>query len=154
MKICVSAAGSELSAKVDARFGRAPYLLIIDSDSMVVEAVDNSGASTSANAGVEAAQLIISKGAKALLTGQVGGNVQAALDKAGVEIYESFSGADTVQGAVEKFKQGQVTASTASSQGPPGAGGGTDGCRREDGQGRGRGQGMGSGKGRGQGRRR
>lgn len=41
MKICVSAVSSSLDAQVDPRFGRCPYLLIVDSESMEFEAIES-----------------------------------------------------------------------------------------------------------------
>ena len=41
MKIAVSASGSDLEAQVDPRFGRAPYFLIVDTDTMDFDVVPN-----------------------------------------------------------------------------------------------------------------
>ena len=72
MKICVSATGKEMTAKVDATFGRAHYLLIIDTDTFEMEALDNSAENVTPGAGIAAAQLIANKDVDALLTGHVG----------------------------------------------------------------------------------
>jgi len=41
MKIAVSASSPELDSSVDPRFGRCPYFLIVDPETMEFEAVEN-----------------------------------------------------------------------------------------------------------------
>ena len=41
MKIAISASGPDLSSAVDPRFGRCPYFLFVDPDSMDFEAIEN-----------------------------------------------------------------------------------------------------------------
>ncbi len=147
MKLCVSASGKEMTAKVDATFGRARYLLIIDTDTLEMEVLDNSAANVTQGAGIAAAQLLANKGVDALLTGHVGSNAYAALESAGIKMYEGASTGDTVQEAVNKFRQGQVKESAGAGGEPicgPGMGRGRGGGRC-----RGRGMGMGPGQGRG-----
>ena len=149
MKLCVSATGKEMTAKVDGTFGRAPYLLIVDTDTLEMEALDNTAADVSQGAGIGAAQLIADKGADALLTGHVGPKAYTALESGGIKIYEGASTGDTVQEAVNKFKQGQVKESSDAGGDVicgPGLGMGRGGGRC---RGRGMGQGMGPGQGRG-----
>ncbi|NHV96508.1 MAG: hypothetical protein HA494_01770 [Thaumarchaeota archaeon] len=44
MKVAVSAAGGSLDAQVDPRFGRCPYFVIVDTDTMAFEAIPNTSA--------------------------------------------------------------------------------------------------------------
>ena len=44
MKIAITATGASLDARLDPRFGRCPCFLIIDTDSMNFEAVENPNA--------------------------------------------------------------------------------------------------------------
>ena len=74
MKICVTSSGDNLDAQLDPRFGRCAYLMIVDSETMQFEAVPNSAAGVTGGAGIQAAQTIANKGAKALITGNVGPN--------------------------------------------------------------------------------
>jgi predicted Fe-Mo cluster-binding NifX family protein len=149
MKLCVSATGKEMTAKIDGTFGRAPYLLIVDTDTLEMEALDNTAANVSQGAGIAAAQLIANKGVDALLTGHVGPKAYTALESAGIAIYEGASIDDTVQEAVNKFKQGHVRKSVDAGGEVvcgPGMGMGRGGGRC---RGRGMGRGMGPGQGRG-----
>ena len=152
MKLCVSATGREMTSKVDGTFGRARYLLIVDTETLEMEALDNTAADVSQGAGIAAAQLIADKGVNALLTGHVGPKAYTALEGAGIKIYEGASTGDTVREAVNKFKQGSVEKSTEAGGEVvcgPGLGRGRGGGRC---RGRGMGQGMGPGQGRGRGR--
>ena len=42
MKIAITAKGTTLTDEIDPRFGRAPYILIVDTETMEYEALDNS----------------------------------------------------------------------------------------------------------------
>jgi predicted Fe-Mo cluster-binding NifX family protein len=132
MKICVSAVANSLDAQVDPRFGRCPYLVIVDSESMQFEAISNMASGAMGGAGIQAAQTIASKGIKALITGNVGPNAFQALSAAGIKIVTGASG--TVREVVEKYKRGELK-----EIGAPTVGGHF-------------GMGMGRGRGRGQGR--
>jgi predicted Fe-Mo cluster-binding NifX family protein len=103
MKIAVSATGKELSSAVDPQFGRAPYLLIIESDTgAIIEAIDNREANEAAQgAGIKAAGRIAEAGAKAILTGIVGPKAAAVCKKAGIDMINGIRG--TVAEAIEKF---------------------------------------------------
>jgi predicted Fe-Mo cluster-binding NifX family protein len=105
LKVCVTASGNNLDTQLDPRFGRCAYLLIVDSETMQFEAVPNSAAGAAGGAGIQAAQTIANKGAKALITGNVGPNAFQALSAAGIEIITGASG--TVREAVEKFRKGE-----------------------------------------------
>jgi predicted Fe-Mo cluster-binding NifX family protein len=106
MKICVSATGDNLEAQIDPRFGRCLYLIIVDLETMQFEAIPNAAAGASGGAGIQAAQTIAEKGAKAVLTGNVGPNAFGALSAAGIEIVTGVAG--TVREGVEKFKRGEL----------------------------------------------
>jgi len=106
MKLCVTSTGRDLDSKIDFHFGRAPYFLIVNTDTMAFEVVKNTEQVTGRGAGVSAAQMILDKSAAAVLAGVIGPNAFEALKVAQVEIYEGLSVSDTVREAVEKFKKG------------------------------------------------
>jgi predicted Fe-Mo cluster-binding NifX family protein len=129
MKICVSAASNSLDSPIDPRFGRCPYLVIVDSENMQFEAVPNMASDATSGAGIQAAQTIASKGAEVLITGNVGPNAFQALSAAGIKIVTGALG--TVREVVEKYKRGEL-----GETGAPTVGG-------HFGMGRGRGRGRG-----------
>ena len=156
MKLCITAIGNTLEANTDSSFGRAPWLLLVDTDTLALEAIENSGVNATQGAGIAAAQMISDKGANALLTGRVGPKAEAALEASGVAIYEGLAGC-SVREAVSQFNDGVCRQSGAdASQAGPGTGarsGVGTGGRGGSGMGRGGGSGMGrrDGSGMGQG---
>ncbi|MGQ9673963.1 MAG: NifB/NifX family molybdenum-iron cluster-binding protein [Candidatus Aminicenantales bacterium] len=144
MKIAISASQADPSGQVDPRFGRSPYLIFVDPDTMEFEAVENPYVASSSGAGIQSAQLVSEKGATTVLTGSCGPNAFQTLRAAGVEVIIGVTG--TVEEAVRQYKAGTFRA-TARPNVPShfGMGGGWGG----PGSGFGMGRGMGRGKGRG-----
>ena len=80
MKIAVTSQGKDLNSQVDPRFGRAAYVIIVDSDTNDFKVIDN-GENVNAmkGAGIQAASNVVNSGAKVLLTGFCGPNAYKAL---------------------------------------------------------------------------
>ena len=106
MKICVSASSDSLDANVDSRFGRCPYFVIIDSETMEFSAITNDSTNAAHGAGIQAAQTVANMGAKVVITGNVGPNAFNVLSATGIKIVTGASG--SVKEAVEKYKSGQL----------------------------------------------
>ncbi len=106
MKVAVSASGASLDAMVDPRFGRCPYFIIVDTETMQFEAVPNTSQSAPSGAGIQATQTIASKGAQTVLTGNVGPNAYQALSAAGIKIVTGTAG--TVKDAITRYKKGEL----------------------------------------------
>ena len=104
MKICITAQGNTLDAAVDPRFGRCQYFIIVDTDTLAFEAIANPNMDSAGGAGIQSGQLIAQKGAKTVLTGNVGPNAFQTLQAAGVQVITGIRG--TVQEAVEQYKKG------------------------------------------------
>ena len=115
MKICITSEGKTLEAKVDPRFGRCQNFIFVDTDTGKFEAQENTNAQFQGGAGIQSAQLVNSKGAKAVLTGHVGPNAFQTLNAAGIRIYTGISG--TVKDAIEAFKGGQLKSTESPSVG-------------------------------------
>ena len=115
MKVAVTSKGTLLSSEVDPRFGRAPYILIVDTETMAFEAVDNSdNVNAFKGAGIQAATMVSDRGAQVLMTGYCGPKAFATLEAAGVKVVSDVSG--TVRGAVAALKAGTVTYSSAANK--------------------------------------
>jgi len=110
MKVAVSSTGQDLNALVDARFGRCQYFIIVDSETMEFEAVANPSLAAMHGAGIQTAQMVASKGATVVLTGNCGPNAFQTLSAAGVQVIVGVSG--TVKDAIEKYKRGDLQASS------------------------------------------
>lgn len=104
MKIAVSATDNSLDSSVDPRFGRCRYFIIVDTDTLEFEAIENESMSLGGGAGIQSAQFIAEKGARCVLTGNCGPNAYGTLSAAGVAVITGCSG--SVREAVEQFKAG------------------------------------------------
>lgn len=138
MKVCVTAGAEGLDAPVDPRFGRCPFFVFVDLESMAVESVPNTSANASGGAGIQAAQMLASLGAGALITGNIGPNAMQTLSAAKIGIYQQRGG--LVRDAVEQFKRDElvaITAATAPAHGGMGYGQGAGRGRGGGGRGQG-----------------
>jgi predicted Fe-Mo cluster-binding NifX family protein len=115
MKICVTSEGGDLDSKVDPRFGRCQYFIIVDTDTLEFEPVGNPNIESMGGAGIQSAQLVASKQAKAVVTGNVGPNAFQTLQASGIEVFTGASG--TVKEAIEKYKKGEFKANSSPSVG-------------------------------------
>lgn len=104
MKAAVSSEGRTLDSQVDQRFGRATCFLLMDTETMAFEAVENGVGE--GGAGIVAAKIVIDAGAEAVLTGNCGPNAERTLRAGGVRLFTGVSG--TIAEAVESFKRGDL----------------------------------------------
>jgi len=109
MKLAITSTGPTLDSNMDPRFGRCAYFLIVDSDTLECEAIENPNVSLGQGAGIQSAQLLSGKGVHALLTGQCGPNAHETLSAAGINAILGCSG--LVRDAVQRYRSGQLTAS-------------------------------------------
>ncbi|PIE60046.1 MAG: dinitrogenase iron-molybdenum cofactor biosynthesis protein [Desulfobulbus propionicus] len=108
MKIAVTAKNPTLESEVDPRFGRAAYIMLVDTETMECEPVDNStNVNAFKGAGIQTAASISEKGAEVLMTGYCGPKAFQTLQAAGIKVVSDVTG--TVQDAVEKVRSGQVS---------------------------------------------
>ena len=105
MKVAVSSVGKTLDSQVDRRFGRCPYFLIVDSETLEFEVVTNAAAGAMGGAGIQAANSVVGEGVKAVITGNVGPNAFQTLSAAGKVIITGASG--TVKEAIGKNQRGR-----------------------------------------------
>ena len=151
MLIAISATGNTLDATVDPRFGRAQWLLIVETDtSQLVEAIDNTAGKEAAHgAGISVAAMVADKGVSAILTGRVGPKAMPILDKAGVRAVNDISG--PVREAITTFTSSSAQSSPQADNRQQAPQGQEQGRGQGCGQGKGIGRGMGQGKGQGRG---
>lgn len=108
MKVVFTSAGEGLDSALDARFGRAPRLIVYDLDQASFEAVDNrKNLDATQGAGVQAAAAVARSGASCLVTGHCGPKAFRVLDTAGVRVY--LTDAATVALALARFRSGALT---------------------------------------------
>ncbi len=106
MKVAVSATGVDLDAQVDPKFGRCQYFIIVDSDTLEFEAVENPNIGVMSGAGIQSGQMMAERGVQVILTGNIGPNAFQTLSAAGVQIMAGIAG--TVREAIHQFSSGQL----------------------------------------------
>jgi len=111
MKVAVAASGNNLDSPADPRFGRCNYFVMVDTDTMAFEALDNTAAMQGSGAGIAAAQLVANSDADAVIAHNYGPNAFQALSAGGIELYHAFP-TGTVRQIVEAFKAGQLQSIT------------------------------------------
>ena len=156
MKIAISSSGKNLDSLIDPRFGRCAYFLIVETDDMSFEVFNNQSISLGGGAGIQSAQFISSKSAKAVITGNCGPNAVKTLAAAGIKVFLENTG--LVREALQKFKNGELTSTNiANASEYSGLAGRTSfgrGMGSGGQRGMGRGRGMGGQRGLGAGRNR
>ncbi len=149
MKVAISADGRGLESTVHPRFGRCPFFLIVETDDMTVDVIENSHAELSTGAGIQAAGMLVSSGAAAVITGNCGPKAMQVFAETGVPTILNQQG--VIREVVEKFKRGAISPSTqANDPAEPAAMGRGGGRGLGGGRGMGgcgRGQGLGGGRG-------
>jgi len=111
MKICVTAVSNTLDSQLEPRFGRAPYFIIADTDTMEWEGMENPASMAMGGAGIQAAQTMINKNVKAVITGNCGPNAFQVLQQAGIKVFSAYT--RTVREVIEDYKAGKLTEFTS-----------------------------------------
>ena len=107
MKVAVTSQGPDLNSPVDPRFGRAPYFVVVNTDTGEFTAHDNvQNVNAVQGAGIQAGRTVVGLAVAAVVTGNVGPKAFSALQAGGVQVY--LAGAGSVKEVVEKLQAGQL----------------------------------------------
>ena len=107
-KIAFSIRGTDLTAELDPRFGRAEQFLIYDLDQQQFSLIENQqGRSAAQGAGIQAAETIVRAGVDTLVTGHCGPKAFKVVEAAGVVVYNCS--AATVQEALQQLQSGALS---------------------------------------------
>ena len=107
MKIGVPAKGENIHSPVDERFGRCPFFVLVDADSLALEVLKNPGPAERDAAGILACQMLIEKGADAVAVKNIGHNALVSLTGGGIRVYVGAEG--SILDTVERLKKGQLS---------------------------------------------
>jgi predicted Fe-Mo cluster-binding NifX family protein len=106
MFIAVTSQGNDLQDEVDPRFGRAKHFLIVDSETMRFEVVENEQSlSLPQGAGIQSAQVVTDHGVEVVLTGNCGPKAFKTLEAAGVKVIVGVSG--RIENAIRAYLRGE-----------------------------------------------
>jgi predicted Fe-Mo cluster-binding NifX family protein len=107
MKVAVTAVEKDLTSQVDPRFGRAKYIIVVDTETGNFSINDNTlNLNAAQGAGIQTGRNVANLGVEAVITGNVGPNAYKTLNAAGVKIF--LSEKQTVLEAIESFKGGKL----------------------------------------------
>lgn len=108
MKVAVTAKGTSLESEVDQRFGRAKYLIVVDTDTDAIDVHDNEvNLNAAQGAGIQTAQNLAGLGVSSVVTGHVGPNAFKTLSAAGINAYTGATG--LVRDALADLKEGKLS---------------------------------------------
>ncbi|RPJ53180.1 MAG: dinitrogenase iron-molybdenum cofactor biosynthesis protein, partial [Methanobacteriota archaeon] len=82
---------------------RAPYFIVIESETGEYEALENSFAGGAGGVGPKTAQMLVRHGVEALISGQVGDNARDVLTASGIAMYV-YRGSGTVRDAFDLYR--------------------------------------------------
>lgn len=102
MKVAIVCDGDDLSAEVSEDFGHAPFILVVDYDTLDYMVVENEFADA-VGAGMKVAEAISSLKVDAVITGGIGSHGYDILTKAGITV--SFDEEGTAEECMEAFKR-------------------------------------------------
>lgn len=109
MRIALTTSGINLDAPLDSRFGRAPKLLIYDSDLGTYHIQGNEqNLNAAQGAGIQTAMHLCDEKVDCVITGNCGPKAYATLRAADIAV--CTCAACTVSDAIEKFKHGELVA--------------------------------------------
>jgi predicted Fe-Mo cluster-binding NifX family protein len=112
MKVAITASGSDLSAPLDPRFGRAAGFLVVDTETgETTYAPNDQNLNAPQGAGIQTAQNVAATGAKAVISGHCGPKAFRILNASNIAVYPCS--AATADEALALFKAGGLEAANA-----------------------------------------
>ena len=109
MKVAIASSGPTLKSKVDSRFGRCPYFLIINPKTNKSKVLKNIAGQSFQGAGISASQIIANKKVKAVIAGNFGPKAINVLNASGIKIFAGVFNL-TIKQTLEKYKNGGLKA--------------------------------------------
>jgi predicted Fe-Mo cluster-binding NifX family protein len=106
--ICIAASGPSMNDKIAPMFDRAPYFIIVGLGTCKV--VANPNVDDQAGVGIQSAQLVVSEGAKAVITNDISVKALQELDRLRIKVYTGVAG--TAQQGLEWYQNGRLTPSS------------------------------------------
>ncbi|HJZ40058.1 MAG TPA: NifB/NifX family molybdenum-iron cluster-binding protein [Bacteroidales bacterium] len=86
MKVAITSTGNSPDANLDSRFGRCSYFVIYDTESKATEFIPNPNKENVEGAGPASAQLVASRGAKKVISGEFGAKVKSLFDSLQIQL--------------------------------------------------------------------
>ena len=105
--VCVTAGEPSLDSLCEEHFGRAPFLIMADTDSGRWWAVENRFPGPCGGKVPGAVRILAEHGVTVLITGRIGGTGQDAIEAVGIRILAA-PGGTTVAAVLTRFREGSL----------------------------------------------
>ena len=86
MKVAITSTGNSTESKLDSHFGRCSYFVIYDTTSQSIEFIPNPNKENIEGAGQASVQLVASKGAEKVVSGEFGAKVKSIFDSLKIQL--------------------------------------------------------------------
>ena len=86
MKVAITSTGNSLESSVDPRFGRCAFFAIYDTESQGIEFIPNPAKEAEEGAGPKAVQMVASREAKKIVSGEFGMKIKPLLDSLKIQM--------------------------------------------------------------------
>jgi predicted Fe-Mo cluster-binding NifX family protein len=86
MKVAITSTGNSLESKLDNHFGRCSYFVVFDTESHAIEFIPNPNKEKIEGAGPASVQLIASRGAAKVVSGEFGAKVKSIFDSLKIQL--------------------------------------------------------------------
>jgi predicted Fe-Mo cluster-binding NifX family protein len=86
MKIAITSTGNSPDSTLDSRFGRCSYFVIYDTETQATEYIPNLNKENIEGAGPASVQVIASKGAIKVVSGEFGAKVKSLFDSLKIQL--------------------------------------------------------------------
>ena len=106
MKIAFTTREAGMDAPMDDRFGRAPYFVMVDTETGAAESEENPNVSAGSGAGIGSAEFLSRRGVGAVITGNLGPKASRALMAAGIGAYRASK--PTVRENVDAYSRKEL----------------------------------------------
>ena len=100
--VCITSECASIDSNMDSRFGRCNFFIFINPETLVFDIVKNPFNAQASGVGIRAAQLLIDREVKTLITGHVGPKAESPLVEANIKIINKDM--ITVQEAIHQYK--------------------------------------------------
>jgi len=86
MKVAITSTGNSLDSTLDSRFGRCSYFVVYDTESRSTEFIPNPNKENIEGAGPASVQLVASRGAVKVVSGEFGAKVKSLFDSLKIQL--------------------------------------------------------------------
>jgi predicted Fe-Mo cluster-binding NifX family protein len=107
MKIAVTSKGEGIKAKIDDRFGRCEYFVIVDTDTMDVKTIENEAKNEGSGAGGRAVRELSKNGVEVVIAPELGPKAVTAIKAFEVKAFKKGS-YEIVEDVIKAYKTGKL----------------------------------------------